>query len=143
MTGNNTETHRHLFVISRGIHASLHQLLVPEQRTVIQDGIVVGDSHVVRQPRTRQRHLDIVRQLAFGIDNAVMHEWRRGLIVEEHQLPRALVNLGVRRNTRRRKLARPRLSAQIIQRQWIQPIQITALIKTGEGNTVMHNNISA
>ena len=75
----------------RGFH-------VLEHRQVHQDRIVLGDRHVVRQARAGQVDRNVVLERAVGGDHAVGHERLLDAVVEEHQVPGALVDLDVGRH---------------------------------------------
>ncbi len=71
------------------------QLGIPEQRQVVEDRVVLGEGHVVRQARTRQRDVDRVLEPAVGAHHAVVHVGRLLAVAEHEELAGALVELGV------------------------------------------------
>ena len=83
---------------ARDVETVLHHLRVPEHREVVDDGVVLGERHVVGQPWPRHRDLDVPLQLPVGGQLAVVEVGRRQPVVEEQHLPGALVDLRVRRD---------------------------------------------
>ena len=72
------------------------RLHVVEQRQVVQDGVVGGDGHVMRQTRPRQLHGDESLQLAKAVQHAIVHVGRFIAIGEKQKLTRSLIDLAVR-----------------------------------------------
>ena len=75
-----------------------HGLGVVHHRQVVQDRVVLGHGHVVRQARARQRDRHVVLQLPVGADDAVVHVGRVVAVVEEQQVLGDLVDLGMGRD---------------------------------------------
>ena len=78
--------------------ALLQQLGVPVQRKVVEDGVVFGVSHVVRQARTRQGNGHVMHQLVVLVDHAIVHVGRMFGVVEKQQLAIAFVHFAMGRN---------------------------------------------
>ena len=90
-----------------GVHTFSNEVFVPKQWAIIQDGIVIGETHVVWQTWPRQWHWCVVRQLTLCVQYSVVHVWVRGLVVEEQQVTCALINFWMRRNTSSRERVVP------------------------------------
>ena len=140
-TRNDPDAHRHVSVVASGIDTATDQVGIPKQRTVIENGVIRRERHVVRQSSTRQLDGHVVHQLSFSRHHSVVHEGCRGLVVEEQQFPGAHIHLGVSRYSCSRKGIAPRLLAKVFQRVGIQPIQVTALIKAGYRHACMHHDV--
>ena len=95
----------------------LQQLGIPEQRKVVEDGVIRRERHVVRQPRTRQRDIGEVHQVVVGVDHAVAHV--RGLLAvgEEQQLAGGVVDLRMRRDAPVEREA----PVEVLFAQWSRP----------------------
>ncbi len=65
---------------------------IPEERQVIEHRIALGERHIVRQSRTRQRHRHVVDELVVTIDDAVVHVGRVRRVIEKHEFTRRLVD---------------------------------------------------
>jgi hypothetical protein len=113
-------------VVAHGVDALLQQILVPEDRQVVQDRVVGGEHHVVRQARAGQGDGHVMDQLAGLIDHAVVHVGRVFGVVEEQQFSGGLVDLGVGRDAVQRPPAR---DAALFQGLRIQPVGLAALIE--------------
>ena len=76
----------------------LQGLGVGAQRKVMQDGVVLGDGHVMRQAGARQIDIDLVLELPVRSDHTVLHEGRLEAVVKKQQLSGVLIGPGVRRD---------------------------------------------
>ena len=114
------------------------RICVGPQRKIMQDGVVLGDRHVVGQARPGQRDGRVMHQLPFAIDHPVMHERRIFRVVEEHQLARLLVHLGVGRDAVQ---WHPRRLAAAPQRHRIEHPCLAALVKRRIGLTRVDDDI--
>ncbi len=83
------------------------RLHVPVQRQVIEDRVILCESHVVGQARTCDRDINVVAECAISRYQAVVHERRIEPVVKEQQLAGVLIKLGVGRNAFFGKLPLP------------------------------------
>jgi len=60
------EARRQLAIETREVNVLLQQLRVPEQREVVEDRVVLGKRHVMRQPGSWQRNFHPVDELTCG-----------------------------------------------------------------------------
>ena len=111
---------------------------IPEQRQIRDDRIVFCEGHVVRQARARHGDRDVVLELVVRPDHAVMHVGRVGGVVEEEQLARVLVQLGMRRDTVERH---PAFRPELFHRVGVEPIALPALIEGRQDLAGMHDDI--
>jgi hypothetical protein len=116
---------------------------VPIQRQVVQDRPVLGEGHVVRESRTRQRHIDVGGQFAIAAHHPVVHERSVGRVVEKQHLAGVFIDLGVGRHTFSWETARPIALAEISEGDRVETVQLTTLIEAGEGHASVHDNIGA
>ena len=122
----------------------LEQLGVPEQRKVVQDGVIRRERHIVWQPRTRQRDIGEMHQVVVGVDHAVAHV--RGLLAvgEEQQLAGGVVDLRVRRHAPfDREAPVEVLFAGGFGGQRVDAVQIPTLVETGQRGAAVHDDIGA
>ena len=80
------------------VSTRLQGLGVGAKRKVMQDGVVLGDRHVMRQARTRQVDIDLVLELPVRSDHTVLHEGRSEAVVKKQQLSGVLIGPGMRRD---------------------------------------------
>ena len=126
------------------MRVALEQFGVPEQRKVVENRVVLGERHVVRQPRAGQWHVDVVNQVVVLVDHAVVHVGRLLAVVEEQQLTGARVDLRVRRHAPvERKRAVEAFLAQRVAGVRVEPIQIAALVEAGERRPAVHDHVGA
>ena len=90
---NNTKACWHVGVKLCGVNIALEEIFSPEQWTIVQDGVVGGERHVVWQAWARQRHRCVVGKFTRGGENSVVHVWVRRLVVEKQQLAGVFINL--------------------------------------------------
>ena len=86
VTRNNTETCWHVGVKLGGVDATLDEIFTPKQRTVIQDGVISGECHVVGQAWSWQRNWCVVGEFTSRGEHPVMHVGVRSLVVKKQQL---------------------------------------------------------
>ena len=120
------------------VFALFEQLRIPVQGKVIQDGVVLGETHVVRQARAGQRDRHIVHQLVVPIHHTVMHVGCMFRVVEEQHLAGGFIHLHMRRNAVQR---RPRRDAELLQRERVQAVAFAALVVRREGLAGMHHHV--
>ena len=101
----------------------LEQPRIPEQREIVEDHVVFGERHVVRQPRPGERDVDVVGEFVVVVDHAVVHV--RGLlaVVEEQQFAGLVVHLRMRGHAPvDREASVPALLAQRVGRVRVDPV---------------------
>ena len=105
---------------------------------------MLGERHVVRQPRTGQLDAGGVDELAAGAHHAVV-EVRGGLAVAEHeQLAGALVDLGVGGHAGRAgEGSDPGCLAAVVERQRIELVDVAALPEARQRDAVVHDHVGA
>ena len=140
IAGNDGEARRHVGAIAHGVIARLQRLLVPEQREVVQDGVVLAEDHVVRQTRARQGNGRVVGAPPVRADHAVIHVGRVLRVVEEQQFAGPLVHPRMGRNPVQR---RPGRDALILQRGRIQLIGLAALVEGRQRLARMDHHVGA
>ena len=96
---NHREARRNVGIEARQVHIVFEQPRIPEQREIVEDGVVFGERHVVRQPRPGQRDVDVVGQLVVLVDDAVAHVRVLLAVVEEQQFAGLVVDLRMRGHT--------------------------------------------
>ncbi len=138
------EARRHVAVEPRHVQVPLERLRLPEQREVVEDHIVSGERHVVRQARARQRHVDVVHQVVVLVDHAVVHVGRRLGVVEEQQFVGALVDLRVRRHAAvEREATVPGFLAQRLRGEWVDAVEVAALVEAAQRGPAVDDDVGA
>ncbi|MNL03576.1 hypothetical protein D3C87_1241170 [compost metagenome] len=135
---DDAEARLHLGMETGDVIALGQQVLLPEQRQVVEDRIVCRERHVVRQARPGQRHRRQMLQLIVRSDDAVMHVGRGLGIVEEQQLAGLFIDLGVGRDSLRRT---PGVGPQRRQRIGVQAIGFAALIEGREDGARVNDDV--
>ena len=138
--GDQGEARRQALMQAHGVDAPFQKRRVPKHRQVVEDGVILGKGHVVRQAGSRHVDRLQVRQAVVGVDQTVMQIRRVLGIVEKHQLAGRLVHLGMGGNA---VDGHPAFHAQIIQRQGIEPIALAALIEGREGLSGVNHHVGA
>ena len=122
----------------------LEQRGVPEQRKIVENHVVFGERHVVRQPGPGQRDVDVVDQLAVLVDHAVSHVRFPLAVVEEQQFTGFAVHLRMRGHTPiAREAPIPTLLAQRFTRIRIDPVQVAALVEARQCDAPVHDDVGA
>ena len=122
------------------VFALLEQLGIPVEREVTQDGVVLGETHVMRQPWPRQRDRYVVRQLVVPVNHTVVHVGRMLGVIEKKHLASGRVDLHVGRDAVQR---RPGWNTLLLQREGVEPVALAALVVGRECASGMHHHIGA
>ena len=136
--GNQGEAGRQALVQAHGVDVPLQQLGVPEHRQVVEDGEPLGEGHVVGQAGARHVDGDIPLQLVVRADDPQVHVGGVLGIVEEQQLARVLVHLGMGGDAVDRH---PGLHPDGLQRQRVEAIALAALVEGGQHHARMHHHV--
>ena len=80
---------------TRGVLAHRESIRVPEHRAVVEHRVVLGDRHIVAEPRSRQRYVAVVDEIIGLIHDTVTHVRSIYPVVKEHHLARVLVDFRV------------------------------------------------
>ena len=103
---------------------------------------MLGEGHVVRQPRPGQVDRHVVHQPVARVDHAVVQVGRGGGVVEEQQLAGVVVDLGVRGDARLvRERPAPGALAQVVQGQRVEQVQVAALPEAGHRDPGVHDHV--
>ncbi len=126
------------------MHLVLEQPGVPEQREIVENGVVFGERHVMRQAWAGQRDVDVVHQVVVLVDDAVVHVRVLLAVVEEQQLAGPVVHLGMRRYAPvDGKAAVPGFGAQRVPGIRVHAVQVAALVEAGQRDPAVHDDVSA
>ena len=124
------------------MHVVLEERGIPEQREVIEDDVVVGEGHVVGQPRPGQRHIGAVYDVTVGADHPVSQVRRLLAVAEVQQFSGTLVDFGVCGNPPvRGKPAVPVLLAERGAGARVGAIQVAALIVARQRHPAVHHDV--
>ena len=135
------EPGRHVAVQSRDVRVVLEEFGIPEQRKVVENHVILGERHIVRQPGPGQLDIDVVDQRVVLVDHSVMQVRCVLAVVEEQQLSGGVVDLRVRRYTQ--SDWGPVLFAQGVAGVGVDPIQVATLVEAAERDTAVHGDIGA
>ena len=103
---------------------------------------MLGEGHVVRQPRPGQVDRHVVHQVVAGVDHAVVQIGRGRGVVEEQQFAGVVVDLGVRRHAQiAGERPAPAALAQVVQGQRVEPVQVAALVEAGHRDPGVHDDV--
>ena len=126
------------------MHVPLQQLGIPEQRKVVENGVISGERHVVGQPRARQRDVDVVHQVAVLVHHAVVHVRRLLTVVEKQQFAAGVVDLRVCRNSPvERESPVPRFLAKGFGRERVDAVEVAALVEACQRGASVHDHVGA
>ena len=115
-------------------------LLGEHDRQIVQDHVVFGQRHVVRQPRPGKLDALEICQHIVLVDDAVAHPWLVERIVEERELARHHVDLAVRRNVAR-QLAGEILVTDGRERARVDPHRLAADVPERHQRAVVKHEI--
>ena len=127
---------------ARGVQAAGDQVRLPEQRHVVQDRVVLGERHVVGQPRSGQVDRHVMRQALVRVNDPVVQVRCARSVVEKKELAGAAVHLGVGRDPQLgREGTAPAAFSQVVQGQRVEQVQVTALVEAGHGDAGVHHHV--
>ena len=109
-------------------------------RQVVQDHVVLGQRHVVRQPRPGKLDALEIGQHIVLVDDAVAHPWLVERIVEERELAGHHVDLAVRRDVAR-QFAGEILVTDGRERARVDPHRLAADVPERHQRAVMKHEI--
>ena len=134
------EARRDALMQPRRVDAAREQLLIPEHRQIVHDRPIFAEGHVVRQARSRQRNGNVGGDATARVDDAVMHVRRVLRIVEEQQLARTIIDLGMRRDAVERH---PGCDTRLFECLGIEHIALAALIEGRNRLAGMDDDVGA
>ena len=126
------------------VQVTLQQIWIPEQRKVVENGVVPGERHIVRQSRPGEWNIDVVHQVVVGVDHPVVQIGRGFAVVEEQHLAGAFVDLGMRRHAPvERERAVPGLLASGLSGVGVDPVEVAALVEARQRSAAVHHDVGA